>query len=64
MLVLVPLFADITLSMTFGRKGLPNMGISVVSAWYYITIFPFYIVYLVVAFAILNAWKKWKNRVR
>ena len=58
-MVLIPLFADIALAMAFGPKGLPDMKISLFLAKWYLYLIPIYIIYVIIAKAIIREWDKW-----
>jgi uncharacterized membrane protein YdjX (TVP38/TMEM64 family) len=59
LMVVVPLFADIALAMAFGPKGLPDMKLSLFAAKVYLYVMPVYIVYVIIANAIIKEWDKW-----
>lgn len=60
-LVGIPLIADLVMLLVFGGKSNIAFGMTLFHLTRYIIVFPVYIVYLVVAFAIIKEINKYRD---
>lgn len=64
LLILIPFGVDTILSVALGGKKSGEMSMTRFSVNAYLKLLPLYIFYVIIAFAVMKLWKKWKNRER